>query len=158
MDTAAAGREVSRLRRGRAWTQERLATESGVAVRTIQRFEAGSDVGLTTLSRIAEALDVPVSALSMDGPDPATESRAASAPDDDGPRSPGHRRRRWLLIGLGIYAVLVVCAALVLQIPGATGLVGLSSAEVLVLGFEGLLLLALAMLVVLLIRRLWREG
>jgi transcriptional regulator with XRE-family HTH domain len=52
--------QVKELRTTRGWTQERLATESGVTVRTVQRLEAGNDASLETLSLIASALHVPV--------------------------------------------------------------------------------------------------
>lgn len=54
---------ITELRRERGWTQERLAEASGVAVRTIQRLESGSDASLETLSMIAKALQVPVREL-----------------------------------------------------------------------------------------------
>jgi len=48
------------LRTQMGWTQERLADESGVTVRTVQRLEAGNDGSLDTLSRVAKAFGVPV--------------------------------------------------------------------------------------------------
>lgn len=57
---------IPELRKSRGWTQERLAETSTVAVRTIQRLESGADASLETLSLIAGALDVPVSALFAD--------------------------------------------------------------------------------------------
>ncbi|WP_375404948.1 helix-turn-helix transcriptional regulator [uncultured Amnibacterium sp.] len=42
------------------WTQERLAEESGVGLRTIQRLEAGHDASLETLFPVSAALRVPV--------------------------------------------------------------------------------------------------
>ena len=54
---------IGALRKARGWTQERLAHESGVATRTIQRLEAGKDAGVETLSMIANALGVPVGDL-----------------------------------------------------------------------------------------------
>lgn len=51
---------IRQLRVARGWSQERLAEESGVAVRTIQRLDAGNDASLETLSLVAKALDVPV--------------------------------------------------------------------------------------------------
>lgn len=49
---------IDEIRKSRGWTQERLAEESGVAVRRIQRLESGQDASLTTLTAIA--LGVPV--------------------------------------------------------------------------------------------------
>jgi len=54
---------IAELRRAKGWTQERLATESGITVRTVQRLEAGSDASLETISLIAKALDVQVGEL-----------------------------------------------------------------------------------------------
>ncbi|WIB77381.1 helix-turn-helix transcriptional regulator [Curtobacterium sp. MCPF17_002] len=51
---------ITELRRLRGWTQERLAEESGVAARTVQRIEGGNDGSLESLSAIARALGVPV--------------------------------------------------------------------------------------------------
>ena len=51
---------IAELRKARGWTQERLGQESGVAVRTIQRLEAGKDASLETIKLLADALDVPV--------------------------------------------------------------------------------------------------
>lgn len=61
---------IATLRRERGWTQERLAETSGIAVRTVQRLEGGSDASLETLSSIARALEVPVRDLFAQG-DPA---------------------------------------------------------------------------------------
>ena len=54
---------ISELRRAKGWTQERLANESGITVRTIQRLEAGNDASLETISLVAKALDVQVGEL-----------------------------------------------------------------------------------------------
>ncbi|MFY9680070.1 helix-turn-helix domain-containing protein, partial [Glutamicibacter protophormiae] len=50
---------IAEIRRSKGWTQERLAAQSSVTVRTIQRLEAGQDASMDTLSRIAAALQVP---------------------------------------------------------------------------------------------------
>ncbi|GAA4159140.1 helix-turn-helix domain-containing protein [Gryllotalpicola daejeonensis] len=54
---------IAELRRARGWTQEQLSSASGVAVRTIQRLESGTDASAETLTLIANALDVPVGDL-----------------------------------------------------------------------------------------------
>lgn len=54
---------IAALRQDLGWTQERLATESGVGIRTIQRLEAGHDASLDTLARVSNALRVTVSDL-----------------------------------------------------------------------------------------------
>lgn len=40
---------IIQLRQELGWTQEKLSTESGVGLRTIQRLEAGNDASLETL-------------------------------------------------------------------------------------------------------------
>lgn len=54
---------LAELRRAKGWTRERLAGESGIAVRTIQRLESGKDARLDTISRISKALDMAVGEL-----------------------------------------------------------------------------------------------
>ena len=54
---------LKELRRSKGWTQDKLAETSGVAVRTIQRLEAGEDASLDTLGLLADALGVPVAEL-----------------------------------------------------------------------------------------------
>lgn len=44
-------------------TQEALYLAAGIARYTLQRAEAGADVQVSTLQRIAQALDVPLSDL-----------------------------------------------------------------------------------------------
>lgn len=46
------------LRASRAWSIRRLADESGVATKTIMRIEAGQDVRMASVARIAAALGV----------------------------------------------------------------------------------------------------
>jgi len=54
---------IAVLRQEAGWTQERLASESRVGLRTIQRLEAGNEASLETLSLVAEALRVSVGDL-----------------------------------------------------------------------------------------------
>lgn len=54
---------VIELRQDNGWTQERLATEAGVGLRTIQRLESGQDASSETLTLVADALRVPVREL-----------------------------------------------------------------------------------------------
>lgn len=51
------------LRKRKSWTQEKLADESGLSVRTIQRIESGEDASLETIRVIAQALGVEISDL-----------------------------------------------------------------------------------------------
>jgi len=75
------GTRMVGLRRERGWTQERLAEESGVTTRTVQRLEAGAEASPDTLSRVASALEVPVRELV--GAEPAGGAGAGPAPLDD---------------------------------------------------------------------------
>ncbi|UUW90829.1 helix-turn-helix transcriptional regulator [Nocardioides sp. WV_118_6] len=117
---------IKDLRAARGWSQERLAEASGVAVRTIQRLEAGNDASLETLSMVAKALEVSVRDLfvtvdddrmsvAVDGLDArlaaerAARSRAEWA----------HRGWRYLYVALGLLvtaAVLIVVGS-----PDSTG-------------------------------------
>jgi transcriptional regulator with XRE-family HTH domain len=54
---------IIELRQAQGWTQERLATESGVGVRTVQRLEAGEGASLETLLLVADAPRVTVREL-----------------------------------------------------------------------------------------------
>ncbi|MGO1539883.1 MAG: helix-turn-helix domain-containing protein [Leucobacter sp.] len=49
---------VIELRQERGWTQERLADEAGVGLRTVQRLEAGHDASSTdwNVQRCSEAI------------------------------------------------------------------------------------------------------
>lgn len=117
---------ISALRQLQGWTQERLAAESGVGIRTIQRIEAGNETSLETLSLIAEALRVPVRDLFA-----IPEDERSLADDDiDGTRlrdraqdyeanradQQRHRDRIrgawvWLYIGIGVIVTVVVLFA-----------------------------------------------
>ena len=51
--------EITRLRKAKGWSQERLAREAGISVRTIIRVEQGvSSPTIPILRKIAEALGV----------------------------------------------------------------------------------------------------
>jgi transcriptional regulator with XRE-family HTH domain len=53
------GRRLERLRLERNITQETLATEAGISLRTLARLERGEEaVGATTLLRVLRALDL----------------------------------------------------------------------------------------------------
>jgi transcriptional regulator with XRE-family HTH domain len=52
------GHRLSRLRIERGVTQAKLATESGVSKRTVERIEAGESTQSSTLIRVMRALDI----------------------------------------------------------------------------------------------------
>jgi len=54
---------VKKLRDKNSWSQEQLATLSGVSLRTIQRVEAGNRASLETLKSLASVFEVEISKL-----------------------------------------------------------------------------------------------
>lgn len=60
------GERVKRARRRRAWTQERLAREAGLVVRTLHRVETGAvEPRPSTVHKLAAALGVRVEWLTV---------------------------------------------------------------------------------------------
>lgn len=102
---------IIELRQAQGWTQERLATESGVGVRTVQRLEAGEDASLETLSLVAEALRVTVRDLFSAIDDADLNSRVDSlesrTSDQQGDRDRLTRAWALLFVGVGIVLTLV---------------------------------------------------
>ncbi|MFU8945358.1 helix-turn-helix domain-containing protein [Mycetocola zhadangensis] len=102
---------IIELRQAQGWTQERLATESGVGLRTVQRLEAGEDASLETLSLVAEALRVPVRDLFSTIDDAAMSSRVDSLEDRTTEQQAARDRItgawRWLYIGIGVVLTLI---------------------------------------------------
>jgi transcriptional regulator with XRE-family HTH domain len=101
---------IVQLREEHGWTQERLASASGVGLRTIQRLEAGQDASLETLSLVAEALRVSVRDLfsSIDDElNDRVESLQARTEEQQTARDTVARAWRWLYIGIGIVLTLV---------------------------------------------------
>ena len=54
---------VKRLRQKHNWSQEQLATMSGLSIRTIQRVESGQSASLETLKSLASVFETDVSKL-----------------------------------------------------------------------------------------------
>lgn len=102
---------IIELRQAQGWTQERLATESGVGLRTVQRLEAGEDASLETLSLVAEALRVPVRDLFTAIDDASLSSRVDSLEDRTVEQQAARDRVtgawRWLYIGIGVVVTLL---------------------------------------------------
>ncbi|MGP6170671.1 helix-turn-helix domain-containing protein [Microbacterium sp. A196] len=102
---------IMELRQSQGWTQERLANESGVGLRTIQRLEAGQDASLETLSLVAEALHVPVKELFTSIDDAAMSSKVDLLQDRTDEQQAARDRIsgawRWLYIGVGVVLTLV---------------------------------------------------
>ncbi|WP_091228072.1 helix-turn-helix domain-containing protein [Microbacterium sp. 3J1] len=102
---------IIELRQSQGWTQERLATESGVGLRTVQRLEAGQDASLETLSLVADALKVPVRELFSVIEDEGLSMRVDSLEDRTVEQQTARDRIstawRWLYVGVGIICTLV---------------------------------------------------
>lgn len=86
---------VRRLRSERGWSQDQLATASGVSLRTIQRVEAEGSASRETRVSLAATFNVPLAALNAESID----------------KHRGQRHQAWpvgmLLAGLAI----ITCAA-----------------------------------------------
>lgn len=102
---------IIELRQTQGWTQERLANESGVGLRTVQRLEAGQDASLETLSLVAEALRVSVRELFTVIDDAELSNRVDSLEertvDQQAARDRISSAWRWLYIGIGVVLTFV---------------------------------------------------
>ena len=54
----AIGAAVANARRRLRWSQERLAEEAGLSLRSVKRLESGATMRLSTLEDVLEAIDV----------------------------------------------------------------------------------------------------
>ena len=57
---------IKKMRLSRGWSQEQLASLSGLSVRTIQRIERGQSSGLESLKCIASVLETDVSVITSE--------------------------------------------------------------------------------------------
>lgn len=117
---------IKDLRAARGWSQERLAEASGVAVRTIQRLEAGNDASLETLSMVAKALEVSVRDLFVTVDDDlmgvavdGLDARLAAERAGRRRAERAHRGWRYLYVALGLLVTAVVL--IVVGSPDSTG-------------------------------------
>jgi len=70
---------VQKLRLQRGWSQEQLATVSGLSVRTIQRIERGHSASLESMKALASVFEVDLSELKeVEMPVPAANSAEAA--------------------------------------------------------------------------------
>ena len=108
---------VKNLRLARAWSQEELATVSGLNVRTIQRIENGSKASLETLKALAAALDTSVTGLSGQDPiqdkEPAmtTETTTENPGCGRADRHTPEGRKRSFRHHLAVYLVVIAALA-----------------------------------------------
>jgi transcriptional regulator with XRE-family HTH domain len=101
---------IVELREEHGWTQERLASASGVGLRTIQRLESGHDASLETLSLVANALRVSVRDLftSIDDElNDRVESLQARTEEQQAARDRIAGAWRWLYVGVGVVLTLL---------------------------------------------------
>lgn len=98
------------LRQQRGWTQERLATEAGVGLRTVQRLEAGQDASHETLTLVADALRVPVREV-FESIDDELASRVDALQRRASEQQAARDRRTsawwWLFAGVGIVVTML---------------------------------------------------
>jgi transcriptional regulator with XRE-family HTH domain len=73
------GRRIAEVRMANGWTQEECAVRLQMTVRRLRRFEAGANVTLQTLERIAAALGVTPRAL-LEAPRPYAQPRRGRPP------------------------------------------------------------------------------
>lgn len=102
---------IVELRQERGWTQDKLAAESGVGIRTIQRLEAGNDASLETLSLVAEALRVTVrelfTAIDSDELSGRVDSLEVRMKEQQSRRERLTTAWLWLFIGIGVTVSLM---------------------------------------------------
>jgi DNA-binding XRE family transcriptional regulator len=65
---------LKKLREERAWSQEHLATVSGLSLRTVQRIEAEGKASAESRMAMSAALNIPPSELARTGNGPASST------------------------------------------------------------------------------------
>jgi transcriptional regulator with XRE-family HTH domain len=89
------GRAIAAARRASDLTQEELAERLGIAVRNVQKIEAGQNVSVNKLARIAAALRVAiVDLVAVDGTAFARRAKRLANPVKMRRKSTGKRLRR----------------------------------------------------------------
>lgn len=86
---------VRRLRTARGWSQDQLATASGVSLRTIQRVEAEGSASRETRVSLAATFNVPLAELNA----------------ESGDKHHGQRHQAWLTGMLLAGLAIITCAA-----------------------------------------------
>jgi transcriptional regulator with XRE-family HTH domain len=111
------GDRVRALREQKSWSQEHLASASGLSVRTVQRVEVDGIASAETRLALAAALDVPVADLM-----PAAPPTQATLADDRqrpiaaaGLKAAEGALMRRTLIGLGLALALALILLVVLN-------------------------------------------
>jgi DNA-binding XRE family transcriptional regulator len=119
------GEVVRVLREQKSWSQEHLATASGLSVRTVQRVEVEGVASAETRLALAAALDVPVAELIPVRPTTEVAASNRSLPPSVASWRfwpVGGTPMRKTLIGLGVgvalaFALLILASALHGWIP-----------------------------------------
>jgi len=110
---------ISELRKSKGWTQDHLAEESGLSIRTIQRLEAGDDASLDTLRLVAEALNVSINELFETVEDPKKQKEITHFTQEQTIQINQRQADEHLfrIIKLLYFVLMLVIAAFLSQIP-----------------------------------------
>ncbi len=105
--------QIQKLRLRRGWSQEQLATVSGLSVRTIQRIERGQSASLESLKALAAVFEVDLSELQeTDMPDPTPRTRT-TAEAEEALAFAHVRRVKRFWIHLTVYVVVIAALSVV---------------------------------------------
>ena len=136
---------IKTLRKTRGLSQEELATKLNVVRQTVSKWEKGMsvpDAGM--LIQLAAALDVPVSSLLGEVPEPepdATQVLAAKLEllNEQFARQNERRRRLWrgLFIATGVLAILSAAQGVLSLIHSIRANAALEAAEAVIGGVDG---------------------
>lgn len=91
------GRTLRRLRAERALSQEALAAQAGLSPQHVSNIERGNkDLRLSTVLKLAEALEIPLGAFEIDGSEQPAPSAPAGERSHVAPRPAGDDELRAL--------------------------------------------------------------
>jgi transcriptional regulator with XRE-family HTH domain len=109
------GAGVRALREKKSWSQEHLASASGLSVRTIQRVEVENIASAETRLALAAALDVPVIVLIP----PQSSSAVSDSPEVPSARAAAHSLME--KIAFGIFVTFALLAGLLVLFNALSG-------------------------------------
>ncbi|MGF7437004.1 helix-turn-helix domain-containing protein [Lentilactobacillus senioris] len=129
---------ILNLRKAKGWTQEQLADQSGLSIRTIQRLESGSDASLDTLRLVAEALNVSVEDLFIQVEDPNKEKEITEFTEEQSSQISKRQADENLfrLLKTSYFVLMLISAAFIGKVSIANqAIVGTIWAAIFILGF-----------------------